>query len=97
MNNFDEQIDSMNEIHYSPEVIAKKGEAIYKEIIKPFLTKENTGQIVAIDIETKRYVIDNSLITGVKVLKDINPDAQIYYIRIGFDCVYSQGTRTRVD
>lgn len=61
------------------------------------MIEKDKGKIVCIDIETKRWVIDNNMLKGAEVLKDINPEAQIFSIRIGYDCVYGWGTKNKVD
>jgi hypothetical protein len=66
----------------------RRGDAIYAKI-KPQVAPGSLGKIVAIDIETGEYEIDAKQMAAADRLLERVPDAQIWYVRIGYRAVAS--------
>ncbi len=79
--------------------IAKRGQDLYNRSIRTQVeTRENIGKIIAIDIMTGNYDIDDNFLVACDRLQSQFPDAIIWSERIGFDAVYAVGgTLTKVE
>jgi hypothetical protein len=73
---------------YSKEEFARRGDAIYEKDIRPSLSPSDEGRIVAIDIETGMFEIDDDELTAGDKLRARLPKAQIWMVRIGFHYVH---------
>ena len=69
---------------YSKEEFARRGDEIYESQVRPQVEAANYGKIVAIDIETGAWEIDTSEINASKRLETRYPDAQIWFVKIGY-------------
>jgi hypothetical protein len=79
---------------YSKEEIARRGQELYESDIRQQIEAGNEGKIVAIDIETGDFEVDETVITATERLFERHPDAQPWGIRIGHRAVYHFGTRS---
>jgi hypothetical protein len=70
---------------YSKEEFARRGEAIYESDIRSQVEADNDRRIVAIDIETGAFEVDDEPRIAVERLYDRYPDAQPWMRRIGKD------------
>jgi hypothetical protein len=70
---------------YSKEEFARRGEAIYESQIRSQVEAENDRKIVAIDIETGAFEVDDEPRIAVERLYYRYPDAQPWMRRIGKD------------
>jgi hypothetical protein len=78
--------------------IARRGQAFYRSIREQVENRENMGKIIAIDITTGSYEIDDNLLEASDRLQQECPDATIWLERIGFSAVYATGgSLTKVD
>jgi hypothetical protein len=76
----------------SSEEIAQRGEALYQQQIRAVVEKpENIGKIIAIDLSTGDYAINQDLIMAYDRLSAKQADAVIWAERIGYDAVYAVG------
>jgi hypothetical protein len=80
---------------YSKEEFARCGDEIYESQIKPQVEEGNHGKIVAIDLETGDFEVDQSEIAACDRLEARRPDAQIWIVRIGSRHVRRFGGRTK--
>lgn len=76
---------------YPKEEFARRGDAIYEEKIRPRLKPRDKGKYVAIDIETGEYEISRSQFAAVDRLRARIPDAQIWFMRVGYRAVQTFG------
>lgn len=53
-------------MNYSPEEIAKLGEAFYFQELKDKLEKEHMGEYVVIDVEKKDYVVNKDKLAALE-------------------------------
>ena len=68
---------------YSKEELAQRGQELYESGIQQQVESGNNGKIVAIDIETGVFEVDENLVTATSRLFEQYPDAQPWVIRIG--------------
>jgi hypothetical protein len=80
---------------YSKEEFAQRGDDLYETRIKSQIETDNQGKIVAIDLETGDFEVDESEIVACDRLEKRHPDAQIWIVRIGSNYVRRFGGRGR--
>ncbi|WP_404790534.1 hypothetical protein [Altericista sp. CCNU0014] len=80
---------------YSKEEFAQRGDEIYESQVRQQVEEGNHGKIVAIDIETGDFEVDQSEIAACDRLEARRPDAQIWIVRIGSRHVRRFGGRSR--
>ena len=80
---------------YDKEDVARRGERIYEQSVRPVVEEGNKGRIVAIDIETGAYEIADDVLTATDRLYAQHPSAQPWAVRIGYPAVYRFGPRKR--
>jgi hypothetical protein len=78
---------------YSKEEFARRGEEIYQRDIRPHVEPQDTGKIVAIDIETGAYEVAADTVSASERLFQRLPDAQIWFVRVGHRAVHRIGLR----
>ena len=78
---------------YSKEELARRGQA-YESSIRQEIESGNTGKIVAIDIETGAFEVDENVVPATNRLFERNPEAQPWVIRIGHHAVDHFGARS---
>ncbi len=81
----------MPQTHYNKEEIARRGEVLYAQAIRAHVEDSQNGKIIAIDIESGDYEIDDTTLPAADRLRARRPDAEIYALRIGYAAVYSFG------
>jgi hypothetical protein len=79
---------------YSKEEIARRGQEFYESGIRQQIEAGNEGKIVAIDIETGDFEVDETVVGATERLFERHPDAQPWGIRIGHRAVYHFGARS---
>ena len=78
------------------EEVARRGEAIYQEEIKPLVDPVHFGEFLVIDVETGDYEIGKRMIVASKKLRERRPEAITYGVRVGFLAAYRMGGRNLV-
>lgn len=78
-------------IQYSAEEVARRGEAIYEQQIRPKVEGEHHGKFVVVDIETGAYEIDEDDLAATKRMLAKRPEAVLYGVRIGHPTAYRIG------
>jgi len=73
---------------YSKDDIYRRAKEQYAKI-KQDVSPGNKGKILAIDIETGEYEIDEDQIQAAERLFARLPDPQVFYFRIGYRAVHS--------
>ena len=71
-----------------PEELSQKGMAIYEKISKQ-MEKKNFGKYLAIEVESRKYFVGNTLIEAMEKAKKQFPDKLFYFIRAGFPGVFT--------
>jgi hypothetical protein len=85
---------SVRQRRYSKEELAQRGQALYESSVQQQVEAGNDGKIVAIDIETGEFEVDETVMAATDRLFERNPDAQPWGIRIGHRAVYHFGSRS---
>ena len=79
---------------YSKEEFARRGQEIYESQVRSQIEQGNQGKIVAINIETGTFEVDDTPMVAVDRLYERQPDAQPWVIRIGHRSVFRFGSRS---
>jgi hypothetical protein len=79
---------------YTKEEFAQRGDKIYESQVRQQVEEGNHGKIVAIDIETGAFEVDDTPMVAVDRLYERYPDAQPWVIRIGHRAVFRFGSRS---
>ncbi|MBE9059839.1 hypothetical protein [cf. Phormidesmis sp. LEGE 11477] len=79
---------------YSKEELARRGLELYESSIRQQVEAGNEGKIVAIDIETGEFEVDENVIPATNRLFEQYPNAQPWVIRIGYRAVDHFGARS---
>jgi hypothetical protein len=76
----------MQAIFWTMEEVAGRAKQFYENGIRQEVEHgENIGQMIVIDAETGEYGIDPSGVETAMKLKEKNPIARLFTIRIGYD------------
>jgi hypothetical protein len=81
----------MPEWKYSREEHARRGQEIYEQQVRPLVEAGNKGKIVAIDIDSAAFEVDDDMVAADTRLLARFPDAQIWYVRVGYPAVHRIG------
>lgn len=81
---------------YTMTEFAQRGTAIYERLQAHF-DADARGKIVAIDIDTEAFEIADDVLTSADHLRHHNPEAQIWFVRIGHRGVHRFGPRAIPD
>jgi hypothetical protein len=79
---------------YSKEELAQRGQALYESSIRQQVEADNEGKIVAIDIETGDFEVNETVMKATDQLFERQPNAQPWTLRIGHSAVYHFGSRS---
>jgi hypothetical protein len=79
---------------YSKDELAQRGQALYDSSIRQQIEAGNESKIVAIDIETGAFEVDENVVPATNRLFEKYPDAQPWVIRIGHRAVDHFGARS---
>jgi len=79
---------------YPKEELAERGQKLYESGIRQQVETGNDGKIVAIDIETGEFEVDENVVSATNRLFARLPEAQPWIIRIGHRAVYHFGARS---
>lgn len=83
----------MSSLRHPRDEIARLGDEIYERGILPRVTAQDTGRIVAIDVETGAYAIHGDKLTAIHQVLDVQSGAQIWVKRVGDSYVERFGWR----
>ena len=85
----------MNSSDYPRDVVVSRGKAIYQQL-RDKVEPEHKGRILAIDVKTGSYEIDDKVAVALDRVRAKNPDAMVYCLRLGSPGVYRMGFRVNV-
>ncbi len=77
-----------NEVHRSPEELARLGAEMLERRVRPMLGPEDDGKFVAIDVQTGDYEVDEDDYAAVSRLHTRTPAAQVWLSRVGQSAAY---------
>jgi hypothetical protein len=79
-------------IFWSVEEVARRAKQFYDNDIRQKVEHgENIGKMIVIDAETGEYGIDKTGVVTALRLKQKNPHARLFTLRIGYDVAVSFG------
>jgi hypothetical protein len=82
----------MQSIFWSIEEVAIRAKQFYENVIRQNVEYgDNIGKMIVIDAETGEYGIDPTGVETALKLKQKNPNARLFTIRIGYDVAVSFG------
>ncbi|RKU37978.1 hypothetical protein C6495_00895 [Candidatus Poribacteria bacterium] len=85
----------MHSSDYPREVVVSRGKAIYRQL-RDKVEPAHKGKILAIDVKTGNYEIDDEDAVAMDRIRAKNPDAMVYCLRIGSPAVHRFGFRVSV-
>jgi hypothetical protein len=71
--------------------IAERGTQLYETKIRPLVEDGNVGRYLAIDVETGDYAVADQRHDAVTKVREKNPNAQMWGLRIGHIAAASFG------
>jgi hypothetical protein len=82
----------MQAIFWSVEEVDQRAKQFYDQGIRSEVEHgDNIGKMIVIDAETGEYGIDKSGVKSALMLKQKNPNARLFTMRIGYDVAVSFG------
>ena len=84
---------SVQQPRYSAEETARRGDEIYERTIRAQVEATHHGKVVAIDIETGAYAIDDTALAAARRLRAQHPDAAVWFVRVGHRALHRIGGR----
>lgn len=85
---------SLQQPRYSAEETARRGDEIYDREVRARVEAGNHGKVVAIDIETGAYALDENALAAAKRLRAQHPNAEIWFVRVGHRALHRIGLRS---
>ena len=71
--------------------VESRGQKIYRDTIRDLVYPQETGKVVAIDVESGDYEIDDNDMAAWERLRARKPDAVIWFKRVGYQTVDAFG------
>ncbi len=82
----------MQAIFWTVEEVAQRAKQFYENGIRQEVEHgDNIGKMIVIDAETGEYGIDKCGVESGLMLKQKNPNARLFTMRIGYDVAFSFG------
>ncbi|BAZ10537.1 hypothetical protein NIES4071_23600 [Calothrix sp. NIES-4071] len=82
----------MQAIFWTEEEVAQRAKQFYENGIRLHVEHgDNIGKMIVINAETGEYGIDESGVESILALKQKNPNARLYMMRIGYNAVFGFG------
>jgi hypothetical protein len=76
---------------YSREEIVRRGREIYEREIREKVEPEHGGDFVVVDVTTGAWEVDKDDVKASDRVLDENPDAVLYFMRVGRPAAYRVG------
>lgn len=84
---------SMSRLRHSLDELARLGDELYDREVLPRATEAQRGMYVAIDVDTGTFAIDANQLAAADQVRVHNPEAQIWFRRVGLHYVHRIGGR----
>jgi hypothetical protein len=82
----------MEALFWTVEEVAQRARHFYENGIRQQVENgDNIGKMIIIDAETGEYGIDKNGVESGLMLKQKNPNARLFTMRIGYDVAFSFG------
>jgi hypothetical protein len=73
----------MQKLQISAEDVARRGDDIYERMISAQVEPTQRGKVVAIDVDTSVFVVDDNACAAARRLAIQAPDAVTWFVRVG--------------
>lgn len=73
------------------EEVGRLGDEIYERDIRQRVEADHHGKIVAIDVDTGDYAVDDTVLGAAERLRERCPDAAVWLVRVGHRTLGSIG------
>lgn len=77
----------------SAEETARLGDEIYERQIRSLVEAGNRGKIVAIDVETGAYTLEETALAASRRLQAQSPATEVWFVRVGHRALHKIGAR----
>ena len=71
-------------VQYTPDEVVERGKAIYEQSIRAEVESGNIGRLLMIDVMTGNWVLGEDRIEMARRLRERNPDAANFGMRVGY-------------
>ncbi len=76
---------------YTKEEVVRLGREIYEREIRERVEPEHDGEFVVVDVESGSYEVGESDVEASDLVLRKNPDAVLYFLRVGRPAAYRIG------
>ncbi len=83
----------LQEPKLSVEETAQRGDEIYERQIRAQVEAGNYGKIVAIDVDTGAYALEETALAASRRLQAKQPSAEVWFVRVGHRALHHIGAR----
>ena len=77
-----------------PEETARLGDEIYERDIRPRVEESHHGRMVAVDVDSGDYAIDDTALAAAERLRERRPNADTWCLRVGYGVLRHFGGRS---
>ena len=77
--------------HRTDEETRRLGDEIYERDIRPQVEADHHGKVIAIDVNSGDYTIDDTAVAAAERLLERRPDADAWAVRVGYRTLRSFG------
>ena len=88
--------EQVRQRRYDRDELARLGEEIYEQDVRPRVAGRHRGEYVVIDVETGEFEVDASELAASDRLLSRLPEAQVWLKRVGYPYVRRFGPRSRL-
>lgn len=81
---------------FTKEEFARRGDALYESVVRPYVEPGDNGKFVAIDVESGEYELADDDYAATQRLLGRKPKAQVWLVRVGAPYVHRLGRGTNV-
>ena len=85
---------SVQQTRHSADETARLGDEIYERQIRLLVEAGNRGKIVAIDVETGAYAVDETALAASRLLQAQRPATEVWLVRVGHRALHKIGVRS---
>ena len=82
-------------LQLTPDEVVEQGKEIYERSIRAEVEAENIGRLLMIDVTTGNWVLGEDRIEMARRLRERNPDAANFGMRVGYPAAAAIGTTLR--
>ncbi len=76
---------------FTKDEIGRRAKAVYEARIRAEVEPQFDGKIVAIDVDSGDYEIDDTILAATRRLKERRPAGTFFALRVGFEAAYALG------